>query len=459
VFEPIIRYLPRYFNVDPGKREAIRLRAPSSTTATWEIRDEALIIAWADQTRVYDFGDYTVGSLVDALQAEGFVLDDGYDQNLLAMGAVVLVEGRGTMVDFAGTPFYGFSSLLHAITRPVEREWRIFQSAVPDAVQQESIATADGAWLDMHGALYGIPRRDGMDDVAYRAHLIAEVTRPRNTPRGIEHSLQRWGYPDVRVREPWQEMHYLSEDAALSGAHHLQGAPIYEYHTMQLFARSLQSWDIPTAQADADRPAGTVMLPPATLLPPTVLTTPVSTLSIALSVLTGYATTLYYNRYGILSLDLLLSDMTSPVTLPLARIDVRELETLGLRGPYTSGGAAGGWSASNWNEATWQDIALTPKEITPPFNIDIPDGYADLLAEIGVQQANISSVLAELNTVFIAMPEYPALHAATMSLFDALVTDDALLNRDETVAAEVGARLAQYTLDLIAIQDDMDALL
>ena len=459
MFEPLLRYLPKYFNTDPEKREAIRLRAPAGTTATWDLHDERLSLAWADQTQDYDLRDYTVGAIVDDLQAQGFILDPGYDHLLLALGAVVLLEGRGTLVDFAGSPFYAFTSLLHALTRPVESGWRQFQDAIPEAVDQESIATADADWLTVHGDLYGIPRLAGMDDATYRAHLIAEVFRPRNTPRGIEHSLRRLGYPAVRVREPWQEMHYLSTDATLSGGHHLPGAPIYEYHTMQLFARSLQSWAGPMAQAGADRPAGTVLLPPATLLPPTVLTTPVSGLFIASSVLTGYAAALYYNRHGILSLDLMLSDMTGQAALPLARIDVRAVATLGVRGPYVSGGATGFWSASNWNEETWQAGAMTPNEITPPITIGLPSGYADLLAAIAVQQAAVMATQAELDADFSALPEYAALYADLASQFNNLVAADSLLNRDETVYATVQAQLVNYAADLLATQAAMVALL
>lgn len=373
MFEPLLRYLPKYFNIDPEKREAIRLRAPAGTTATWDLYDERLSLAWADQTRVYDLRDYTVGAIVDALQAQGFVLDPGYDHLLLALGAVVLLEGRGTLVDYAGSPFYAFTSLLHVLTRPVESGWRQFQDAIPEAVDQESIATADADWLTVHGDLYGIPRLAGMDDATYRAHLIAEVFRPRNTPRGIEHSLLRLGYPAVRVREPWQEMHYLSTDATLSGAHHLPGAPIYEYHTLQLTANDHQAWAGPMAEADADRPAGTILLPPATLLPVTVLTTGIAALVIAMAAATQYAVVLYYNRHGLLSWDLALSDITAPPPLPVARITVMAVTTLGLRGPYQAGGATGGWGATTWDSATWQAIAETPPEFTPPITIALAD--------------------------------------------------------------------------------------
>lgn len=457
MFEPIQRYLPQYFDTDPGKREAIRLRAPPGTTVTWEIRDERLTLAWDDQQRTYEFADYTVGSLVDALQAEGFVLDPGYDHLLLALGAVVLLEGRGTLVDFSGTPFYGFTSLLHAITRPVEREWRLFQAAIAEAVDQESIATADAAWLEVHGALYGIPRLAGMDDAAYRAHLIAEVFRPRNTPRGIEHSLRRLGYPNVRVREPWQEMHYLSTDATLSGGHHLPGAPLYEYHRLQLTASDHQAWAGPLAEAEADRPAGTLLLPPATLLPVSVITTGIADLAIASTLNTRYTTVLYYNRYGRLSLDLSLSDLWPAPMLPVMRRDLLGVSTIGVRGPYQILNVAGSWFGQ-WDLATWLPANVTPAELSPPVTIALPEGYAELLITLGTQQADVLATLAELDADFSAFPEYAALRADLVGQYADLVAADSRLNREETLLAEMTLLLAGYAEALLATQAAMAAL-
>ena len=125
MFEPIQRYLPQYFNSDPEKREAIRLRAPAGTTAPWEIRDERLTIAWADQSRVFELHDHTVGSLVDALQAEGFVLDPGYDHLLLALGGVVLLEGRITITPDGGTPVTVKAGDAFVVEPTFKGTWRI----------------------------------------------------------------------------------------------------------------------------------------------------------------------------------------------------------------------------------------------------------------------------------------------------------------------------------------------
>lgn len=368
MFEPIQRYLPQYFNNDPEKREAMRLRAPAGTTAPWEIRDERLIIAWADQSRVYEFHDHTVGSLVDALQAEGFTLDPGYDQMLLALGAVVLLEGRGTLLDFSGTPFYGFTSLLHAITRPVEREWRLLHAAIPDAAAQVSLADADSDWLDVHGDLYGIPRLAGMDDVVYRQHLLDEVKRPRNNPRGIEHTLRRWSGQDIQVREPWQEIFTLSA-SRLSGRQFLEGAPVYQYHTMQLVASAVgMDWALLQAIADADRPAGTVLLPPATHPGAVQVGDLAAHWALAVGGMTHYGYVLPVNSFGRLSVDLSLSHSVPPPGIAIGPISCIGIATVGLRGPYQESNAQFAWTGL-WDERPWSPVAAIPVEMIPPITL------------------------------------------------------------------------------------------
>lgn len=280
MFEPVTRYLPRYFKRDPAARMAIRLTAPAP--AVWEIVEDRLTLTWGAETRTYDLLDYTVGSLVDALQAEGFTLER-YDQDLLALGAIILLEGRHDLSTAGGTDLFGFTNLIHSLTRPVERAWGEIRDAIPEAAAQVSLAEADGDWLDRHGLLYGIPRRAGQDDAAYRQHLLDEVNRPRDNPRGIEQTLRRWSGHDIQVREPWQEIFTLSA-SRLSGRHHLQGAPTYQYHTMQLVASEGGiDWAPLQAIANADRPAGTLLLWPLEILDPWVVPYPAASLAIGLN--------------------------------------------------------------------------------------------------------------------------------------------------------------------------------
>lgn len=434
MFEPIQRYLPRYFDTNPAKHEAIRLRAPTELTVTWEIRDEQLFLSWGEISRVYALSDYTVGSLVDALQEEGFILDPGYNQWLLALGAVVLLEGRGTLTDVSGTPWYAFTSLLHAITRPVEREWRQYSAAIPFAVAQLILTSATNGWADLFGDIFGIPRRGTMasspwralaaqvdhcnpmgtsshertlrlawqqffanllalsretgeadqhwherlvyaarrrvtqdlpsleSDADYTARIVQEVLRARSTPLAILGNIRRLTGHDLMLREPWQEWVVLSK-SNLSGSHHLQGAPIYEYHRMQLVANRGLDWKSVLPEAEADRPAGTLMLPPATKMPPIQVTIPPP--HPTLGRVSAHSQELRWNAYGRLSVDLMPSHYLPPPAMAIARVRVFSISTIGLRGPYEYSESANQSWLGTWNERPWLNMIAQP-EMFPP---------------------------------------------------------------------------------------------
>ena len=81
------------------------------------------------------------------------------------------------------------------------------------------------------------------------------------SPAAIASNIERVTGYDITVREPWQEIFFLSDPlrpSRLSGQQHLQGAPIYEYHTVQLIsARGGVDWSAILREARADLPAGT----------------------------------------------------------------------------------------------------------------------------------------------------------------------------------------------------------
>lgn len=115
-----------------------------------------------------------------------------------------------------------------------------------------------------------------MGDGEYTAHIQAEVARPRSSPVAIASNIYRITGTEVTVREPWQEIFFLSDPlrpSRLSGQQHLQGAPIYEYHTVQIVASGGGvDWPAILREARADLPAGTILLPPVTLIPVVFIT-------------------------------------------------------------------------------------------------------------------------------------------------------------------------------------------
>ena len=248
------------------------------------------------------------------------------------------------------------------------------------------------AWEVFFGNLLGLPRKSGESaqhyhdrlvydalqrpalalpplesDAVYTARIIEEIKRSRSSPAVILRNIRRLTGHDLALREPWKEVHYLSQ-SALSGQDHLQGAPIYEYHRIQLVARRGIDWTPVLREAEADRPAGTLMLPPATHLPPLVLN------GVPLEPHLGradvWAEELKWNAYGRLSVDLDLSNYLPPPMTELSVVQVKGLGAGdGLRGPYELFFDSTSTWSNEWDERTWGQGIVSTQELSPPKDI------------------------------------------------------------------------------------------
>lgn len=83
--------------------------------------------------------------------------------------------------------------------------FRALEEALPadaDEAAREvlDLNRAEGAWLDLHGSLYGIVRLPHEDDETYRNRIFAAFL-PRNTLEAIRRALQRAYGPSARVEE------------------------------------------------------------------------------------------------------------------------------------------------------------------------------------------------------------------------------------------------------------------
>ena len=203
-------------------------------------------------------------------------------------------------------------------------------------------------------------------DAAYTGRIIAEVQRSRCSPAAILRNIQRLTGHDLTLWEPWKELHVLSQ-SPLSGTDHMQGAPIYEYHRIQLVARRGIDWTPVLREAEADRPAGTLMLPPATRMPP--LTADLVGLTPILGRVAVWAEELKWNAYGRLSVDLNLSNYLPPPMTVLGKVTVTGIGTYGLRGPYEDFTAFRLTWVERWDERLWAVGSTSAPELYPPEDI------------------------------------------------------------------------------------------
>jgi hypothetical protein len=365
----VLSQLPEYLQVSaPRGVPVLRLRAPAQTA--WTITREALSLEWADQTRTYALLDWSLAELGAALQADGFAIDwraEVYDDR----GAIILHPGSGVGTDLNWTADV---AVLHSFTRPLEAALDAVRVATPDLAAQVSLMSAQADWLDHHGQLYGVARDPDRTDSGYRDDIMAAILRPRNTPRGMEENLRHLGDGTaVRVREPWQEIAILSDDAMLSTDQHLQGAPIWQYHTIQLVSPSAHAWPRWLAIANADRPAGTLMLDPATQ--PATQVLDLSTLAPALA---GARVDWFGQRLAPqgdfwLSDNLVLSDSRPPPLWRVSRIEVRAQVTTGLRPPSDIHLWIGAWDQRIWRAPPAYEFYPPTEVAAPPSGSDLPD--------------------------------------------------------------------------------------
>jgi hypothetical protein len=234
-------------------------------------------------------------------------------------------------------------------------------------------------------------------DAVYTARIIKEVQRARSNPVAMAGNIFDRTGARVSMREPWQERHLLSI-SALSGADHLQGAPIYEYHTLQLTSPVGLNWARILTEAEADRPAGTLLLPPLTQPGPMSVEDLAANWTTHINVLTRYAQQLYVNRFGRLSDDLVLSAMVPIPAFRLAAIRVTGVATLGIRGPYQELGASFAWTGI-WDARPWASISAVPVEMLPPKTFWLDSGLYELTAEDGI-------LLITADGNYIGVPNY-----------------------------------------------------
>lgn len=259
LLERLLGRLPRFFNKEAGAVLALRIRSPQGLS--WRIADDLLTI------RRPGLGDLEIPlpglsilSLRDSLAAAGIEL--AYvNPDLLEEGALALIPGEGTQDIGDGDHLRLYSSLLWVWADTVGRALEQARLDVAAALRQMFVPTAEGEWLDLWGSFFGILRRSGEDDASMRERTLWQGGRRRCNPVAILGNVAEATGDQVEMREPWQEM-MVASASELSETDHLPDAQEFSYHYAQLWSRDFVDWAPILREAEADRPAGTLYLPP-----------------------------------------------------------------------------------------------------------------------------------------------------------------------------------------------------
>lgn len=264
--------LNRVFDKEPVAVLALRIRSPLGLR--WRVKDRVLTVKRPElPDLLLGLEGRSIAQLRDDLEAAGVEIAYYADEpEVLVQGALSLVEGQGDQDKSNGDWLVAYTSILYAWADAVGRYLDMARADIPEALKQLVVPTSEGFWSELWASYFGLARKRNETDARLNYRTAYEWRRPRSTPLAIQLNIKNLIGANVRVREPWMEMFTLSE-SAMSGDHHMPDAHEFCYHTAQLVSPDYLNWPEVMVEAEADRPAGTLYLPPVTRPLPIVVKT------------------------------------------------------------------------------------------------------------------------------------------------------------------------------------------
>lgn len=256
------------FDKDPDQVLAFLLH--HRDRAQWTVADRVMT-AWGGSVKhAYDLNALTVAQLVDALRADGFEVTR-VNSSVYPLSAAVLIEDRGDEWLSFGNQVFAFTSELWALMSVYTDDVSLDGSQrVKDALAQMLIPTAEGFWLDLWGALFGVSRATGEGDAALRQDIPAEAFRLRCNALAIEKAIFDELGLRVKIREPWKEMFRLDQ-SALSGVEALHDATYYSPFYIQPVSSTSVDWAAVLKVVERNRAAGVFVYDPVMEMAPIVV--------------------------------------------------------------------------------------------------------------------------------------------------------------------------------------------
>lgn len=270
------------FDGSPVSELAFRLQHEDG--ASWSVGDRVFTAKAGDLEVEHDLRQFTVNQLVNQLAADGFTIVSP-SPRFSGISALVLVDGSGSQNISNGDHVTAYTSLLWVLLNGYAGEVLDAEEQVRQALLQMVITTASGEWLDLWGALYGVPRNPGESDAHFVPRIPKEAFRVRNNAHAIELAIRDATGFDVRIEEPWTNIFKL-DGSLLSGPDKFYDGETIGYHLIKPVARETIDWPAVLAVINKNRAAGVMVLGPQLLhgsesiLPPAVVVGGVTSLRI-----------------------------------------------------------------------------------------------------------------------------------------------------------------------------------
>lgn len=224
--EKLLRFIYSALNKAPEEFVAFRVRSAVGEFS-YSIADYR-IVCRVDGVQVFsaNLGDHTLLSLAQALGSlTGCSIVYRADPETMSVSARVLLDGARSQSQSNGDCLYAYSSLLWVYLESVSVELSAANDAVSAMIDQLSLKSADGYWLEYWGEHFGVRRKDGEDDAAYSQRIVVEVLRPRGNNKAIEVALfERFGQVATVVDAPRRR----SQTNLFNGFNSFNGVKLYD---------------------------------------------------------------------------------------------------------------------------------------------------------------------------------------------------------------------------------------
>lgn len=222
------------------------------------------LIASHEFTQPHDPAIYLSLSLYSRSDAPFAASNTMLNDPSVTHAGVTQLGGASLEPQFLGGPaLHGFTNLLYSFLSGYAREVRALRQQIPEAIKQMVIPDAEDEWLDLHGGLYNVPRRQGESDVAFAPRIPEEVFRKRINAMAIEQAVLDITGKDIVIEEPWGSMLRLDVSQLSGGDAFYSGGEI-GYHLLRPVSYVPITWEDVLPVIERNRAAGVVVLPPET---------------------------------------------------------------------------------------------------------------------------------------------------------------------------------------------------
>jgi len=261
----LLSHLYSGFNQDPDPILAFEIWHPDG--AAWNVKNRQLVVSTDAGSVLTSINLESVGTVWDVVCR---LMDVGVrvsriNADTVDSSALILMDGAGRESQYTNS-IYGYRSALWGLLEGYATEVQSAWYAVPQALEQARLHSADDDWLDLWGSYFGVTRRSGQADASYLATIVAETLRAKSNRYAIENAVLDVTGSQVQITEPWQSIFRL-DASALSGAHALHDGVVVGHHLIRPLIPSGSDWDAVMAVIERTRAAGVLISNPVRIVP------------------------------------------------------------------------------------------------------------------------------------------------------------------------------------------------